>query len=67
MQIEVLRSLGRGLPSFSEGQVVEVDNETGEALCSKGLAVAVIQAVPPEPIKGIPPKQSKPKATSSDE
>lgn len=57
MHIQVLRNLGRGLPLLNEGQVCEVDSETGEMLIGRGLAIEVsadtITAVPPEPLMAV--------------
>lgn len=59
-RIKVLRNLGRGLPDFTEHQVVEVDDEVAADLCNRGLAEIVtptLKAVPQEPLKGIPPEE----------
>lgn len=52
MRIKVLRNLGRGLPSYKEGQVVEVESAEGEKLCKLNLAEVVeskLKAVPAKP------------------
>ena len=55
MRIKVLRNLGYGLPDYTEGQVVDVEQELGESLCQRGLAEQIIQAVPQSPLKAVPP------------
>ena len=67
MRIEVLRNLGRDLPDYFEGQVVDVEDEEGNQLVQLGLA-EVIKAVPdsaaikaiPEVKNARPFKRSKP-------
>lgn len=53
--IRILRSTGANLPRFTEGQEVSVDSETAELLCRLKLA-EVLQAVPGEPLQGVPPE-----------
>ena len=55
-RIQVLRNLGLGLPRFTEGQTVEVDDQIGEQLIGMGLAVELL-GVPPvgELLTGVPP------------
>lgn len=55
MRIKVLRNLGRDFPAYKEGQEVDVNKETGEHLCSLGLATE-LHAVPPQPFKAVPPE-----------
>ena len=47
MKIKVLANLGRGLPDYKEQQIVEVDDEAGQALIDQGLAI--IHGVPKKP------------------
>ena len=51
--IRVLRNTGVHLPRFAEGQVVDVDDQTAELLCSLNLA-ELLKAIPGEPLKAIP-------------
>ena len=51
--VHVLRNTGAHLPRFAEGQVVDVDDQTAELLCSLNLA-ELLKAIPGEPIKAIP-------------
>lgn len=55
MRIRMLRNLGRGFPPFRVDEEHEVDETLGEALCTRGLAER-IHAVPPAPLKGVPPE-----------
>jgi hypothetical protein len=55
MRIRMLRNLGREFPPFRVGEEHDVDDQLGEALCNRSLAER-IQAVPPAPIKGVPPE-----------
>lgn len=68
MKIRVLRNLGRGLPDFTEGQVVDVADEVAQALIDRFLAEAIepkLKAVPPEPqLKAVPDEGSVEKATA---
>jgi hypothetical protein len=41
MRIRVLRSLGKNLPPYREGQVVDTDEATAEPLLAAGLAEVV--------------------------
>lgn len=52
MRIKVLRNLGRGLPSYKEGEVVDVEPAEAARLCKLNLAEVVeskIKAVPAKP------------------
>lgn len=51
--IQVLRNTGSHLPHFTEGQVVDVPNETAELLCGLNLAV-LLKTIPDEPLQAIP-------------
>ena len=53
--VRVLRNTGAHLPRFSEGQVVGVDEQTAELLCSLNLA-ELIKTIPAEPLQAIPAK-----------
>lgn len=55
--IRVLRSTGSHLPTFSEGQVAKVPDETADLLCGLDLA-EVLEAVPDEPLEAIPENPS---------
>ena len=66
MQAIVLRNLGRDLPPYKEGQVIDADEKEIENLCRLGLA-KVIEAVPVEPIQAVPPKTKKQRVVSKDE
>lgn len=55
--IRILRNTGNHLPRFTEGQVVDVPDETADLLC--GLALAeLLKTVPPEPLRAIPENPS---------
>jgi len=64
MKAKILRNIGTdsGLPSYTEGQVVEGDENKLDELCKLGLA-EIIAAVPSEPMQAIPPKAKKKKET----
>lgn len=38
MKLTILRNLGRGLPDYTEGQTVDVDDHEAQELLEKGLA-----------------------------
>lgn len=64
MKIRVLRNLGRSLPQYTEGQVVEADDDVAVSLVAKGLAVQLeqkkpVKAVPSEPVKAKPAETAK--------
>jgi hypothetical protein len=51
--IRVLRNTGSHLPRFTEGQVVDVADETAVVLCSLHVA-EVLRTIPVEPMKAVP-------------
>lgn len=55
--IRVLRNTGSHLPHFSEGQVVEVPDETADLLCGLSLA-ELLKTTPPEPLRAVPDNPS---------
>lgn len=57
MKIKVLRNLGAGLPDYTEGQEVCVEDNEGRALCKRGLAVLLEET----PVKKEQPKQAEAK------
>ena len=60
MKLRILRSLGRGLPDWTEGQEVTVKDTTlGKSLMDRGLAE---QLGEPEPAKEPKPPEAIPKA-----
>jgi len=56
-KIRLLRSTGPSLPRFSEGQVVEVPEDTADLLCGLNLA-EVIEMVPDKPLQAVPENPS---------
>jgi len=56
-KIRLLRSTGPSLPRFSEGQAVEVPEETADLLCGLNLA-EVIEMVPDKPMQAVPENPS---------
>lgn len=59
MKIQILRNLGRDLPDYLEGQIVEVADDVAQELIGRGLAVPKqkLRGVPAEPAKAIPPEE----------
>jgi hypothetical protein len=55
--VRVLRNTGANLPRFTEGQVVDVEDETAELLCGLNLA-ELLKAIPDEPLRAIPENPS---------
>lgn len=53
----VLRNTGATLPRFSEGQVVSVEDQTADLLCSLNLA-ELLKTIPEEPLRAIPENPS---------
>ena len=51
--IRVLRNTGANLPHFTEGQVVDVPDETADLLCGLHLA-ELLKAIPSEPLQAVP-------------
>lgn len=56
-KIRVLRNTGRHLPRFTEGQVVDVPDQTADLLCGLNLA-ELLETIPDEPLQAIPANPS---------
>lgn len=55
--IRVLRNTGNHLPRFTEGQVVDVPDETANLLCGLKLA-ELLKTIPAEPLRAVPENPS---------
>ena len=55
--IRVLRNTGVDLPRFTEGQVVDVPDDTANLLCGLKLA-ELLKTIPDEPLRAIPENPS---------
>ena len=55
--IRVLRNAGASLPHFTEGQVVDVPDQTADLLCGLNLA-ELLKTVPQEPLRAVPENPS---------
>ena len=66
MKIRVLRNLGKGLPPYKEGQIVDCPTEEAQALIDRKLAVADTTKKAAEPKPETETKPSKPEGKKTE-